>query len=138
MRALALDIGDATIGLAVSDELGITANGRPTIRRHGDDRDLDELGRVVRETGATVLVVGVPFNMDGTESEQTRKTRAFVARLSAFGLPIEEVDERWTTMAAERALREGDVSRAKRKRLVDQVAAVLILQTYLALRSRGA
>ena len=134
---MALDIGDATIGLAVCDELGISAHGLPTIRRRRDERDLAELGNVIRRTAATVLVVGIPFNMDGTESEQTRKTRAFVGELAVFGLPIEEVDERWTTVAAERALREGEVSRRKRKKLVDQVAAVLILQTYLAMRGNA-
>jgi putative holliday junction resolvase len=137
MRILALDVGDATIGMAVSDELGIAAHGLPTLRRTRLDADLAELGRVIAEKSVGRLVVGIPYNMDGTQSEQTKKVIAFKEKLSVLGLPIDETDERWTTVAAERAMLEGDLSRKKRKKLVDKVAAVLILQTYLGGRKPG-
>ena len=137
MRILALDVGDATIGLAVSDELGIAAHGLETIRRTRLDADLAALRREIDERDVRTLVVGMPFNMDGTDSDQTRKVRRFIESIAVLGLPIEEVDERWTTVAAERAMLEGDLSRAKRKKLKDKLAAVLILRTYLDTRGRA-
>lgn len=131
MKALALDVGDATVGMAISDELGISANGLVTLRRTSLDQDLAVIGEVVKEQKADCLVIGMPYNMDGSLSEQTKKTLAFKEKLARLGLPIVEIDERWTTMAAEQAMLSGDLSRKKRKKKVDKVAAILILRTYL-------
>lgn len=134
MRILALDIGDVHIGLAVSDELGISVNGLPSIRRRSDEQALDDLRLAIEGARAEKLVVGVPYNLDGTTSRQTEKTLAFKDKLTNLGLPVDEMDERWTTLSAERVLLEADLSRRKRKKLVDKVSAVLILRSYLNLQ----
>jgi putative Holliday junction resolvase len=136
MRIAALDVGDARIGVAVSDELGITAQGVGVVRRVGGRRDLEALGTILAPYAPERLVVGLPLNMDGTEGRQATRVRAFAARAAAhLGLPLELWDERLTTWAAEHALREADVSRRRRREVVDQVAAAIILQDYLAGRS---
>ena len=133
-----LDVGDVRIGVAASDGLGITAQGLPTITRETPPADLDQVIRVITERGATRLVVGWPKNMDGSIGFQGGKTQDFVeallTRIRETGAPEPEVvywDERLTTVAANRALLEGGLSRKKRKKAVDQVAAVLILQGYM-------
>lgn len=132
VRALGLDLGTKTIGLAVSDELGITAQGLTTLERRGPRKDLDALIQRVEEYGVDRFIIGLPLNMDGTEGPRAEATRKFgVALEAATKLPIIYWDERLTTVAAQRALIEGDVSRKKRKEVIDQVAAVLILQGWL-------
>jgi putative Holliday junction resolvase len=136
MRVAALDVGEARIGVAVSDELGITAQGIGVVRRVGGRRDLEALGELLAPYAPERLVVGLPLSMNGSEGPQAVKVRAFAERAAAhLGLPLEFQDERLTTVAAERALLEADVSRRRRKDVVDKVAASLILQGWLARRS---
>jgi putative pre-16S rRNA nuclease len=135
MRIAALDVGDARIGVAVSDELGITAQGIGVVRRVGGRRDLEALATMLAPYGPDRLVVGLPLNMSGSEGPQATRVRAFATRVADhLGIPLEFQDERLTTFAAEQALLEADVSRRRRKELVDKVAATIILQDYLARR----
>ncbi len=137
---LGLDVGDKTIGVAVSDGLGLTAQGLCTIRRTGYTKDFARLRAIVDEYGADRFVVGLPKNMDGSLGPQADKVMLFVKRLKeAFGLPVTLMDERLTTAFAQRTLIEGGVSRAKRKKVIDMLAAQTILQLYLDKnRSAGA
>lgn len=135
MRIAALDVGDARIGVAVSDELEITARGIGVVRRVGGKRDLEALRAILVPYTPERLVVGLPLNMDGTEGRQATRVRAFAARVAAhLGLPVEFWDERLTTWAAEHVLAEAEVGRHRRREVVDQVAAAIILQGYLARR----
>ena len=136
MRIAALDVGEARIGIAVSDELGITAQGVGVVQRRGGRHDLEALAERLAPYQPERLVVGLPLNMNGTEGPQAEKVRAFATRVAEhLGLPLEFSDERLTTVAAERTLLEADLSRRRRRDLIDQVAATLILQTYLDRRS---
>jgi len=135
MRIAALDVGEARIGVAVSDELGITAQGVGVIRRVGGRRDLEALAALLAPYAPTRLVVGLPLDMRGAEGAAATRVRAFAERVAEhLALPLEFWDERFTTVAAERALLEADVSRERRREVVDKVAATLILQGYLARR----
>jgi putative pre-16S rRNA nuclease len=135
MRLLGLDVGDKTIGVALSDESATLASGLHTIRRTGLKKDLRELAELARGRDVGAVVVGLPRRLDGSEGPQAQKVRAFVQALQdAVKLPVVTWDERFTTVAAEQALIEGGVSRERRKGLVDKVAAVLILQNYLDYR----
>ena len=132
MRLMGLDIGDRTIGVAVSDLMGWTAQGITTIRRKNLEYDLQELEKLVKEYGVEAFVLGLPLNMNGTEGEAVEKVKSMAGELeSKFALPIYYQDERLSTVSAHRALIEGDVSRKGRKKVVDKLAAVFILQTYL-------
>ena len=132
MRALGLDLGTKTIGLAVADELGITAQGLTTLERRGPRKDLEALAERAGEYAVDRFIIGLPLNMDGSEGPRAEMTRKFGAGLeAATQLPVIYWDERLTTVAANRALLEGDVSRKKRREVIDQVAAVLILQGWL-------
>jgi len=132
MRIAALDVGEARIGIAVSDELGITAQGVGVVQRRGGRHDLEALAERLAPYQPERLVVGLPLNMNGTEGPQAEKVRAFATRVAEhLALPLEFSDERLTTVAAERTLLEADLSRRRRRELIDQVAATLILQTYL-------
>ena len=136
MRALGLDIGEKTIGVAVTDDLGITAHGLGVIRRKGGLHDLEALARFAREVEADRLVYGWPLQEDGEEGKSARRSRIFAEKAGAhLGLPIEPHDESHSTVEAERALIEGGVSRKKRKKVIDQVAAVVILRDWLASRN---
>ncbi|MBF0507930.1 MAG: Holliday junction resolvase RuvX [Deltaproteobacteria bacterium] len=131
-RILALDVGTKTIGVAVSDELGIIAQGLTTIRRRDEQTDLDQVAAIVDEYQVKEVVVGLPFNMDGSIGPSARLVLALVEQLiSRLTVPVETWDERWTTMAAERTLIEADVRREKRRKVIDKVAATFILQGYL-------
>jgi putative holliday junction resolvase len=135
MRIAAFDVGDARIGVAVSDELGLTAQGIGVVERVGGQRDLDALAGLLAPYAPERLVVGLPRTMNGSEGPQAVKVRAFATRAAAhLGLPLEYWDERLTTVAAERVLLEADLSRKRRRQVVDKVAATLILQGYLASR----
>ena len=138
MRALGLDVGDRTIGVAVSDPLGLTAQGVETIERIGIKKDTEKVLEHIKEYGCDKLVIGLPLSMNGEDSEQTAKVRAFREKMEnkvrSNGIKDMEFiwqDERLTTMQAERVLIDADVSRKKRKDVIDKQAAVLILQTYL-------
>ena len=132
MRILGLDVGDRTIGVAISDPLGFTAQGIDTIRRKYLQYDLDEITKYYNQYQCTIIVVGLPKNMNGTIGPQGEKVLLFCDDLKAkFKCKIETWDERLTTVAANRAMLEADFSRAKRKSLVDKVAATYILQGYL-------
>lgn len=136
MRILGIDFGEKTIGVAVSDELGLTAQALKTIRRRGIWKDLEALGAVIEEYAVEQMVIGLPRNMDGTMGPSAEKALAFVDRLKVFNLPVATEDERLTTVIAEKALIEGDVRRARRRQVINQMAAALILQGYLDRLSR--
>ena len=132
-RYLSLDIGDATIGVAVSDLLGLTAQGVETIRRKELSSDLDRLAALVQEYEPAAFIAGLPKHMNGDEGERCQIVRAFMAEV-AGRFPTIEIhywDERLSTVAASRALLEGDVSRKKRRKVIDKMAAVYILQGFL-------
>lgn len=137
MRILGLDVGDRTIGVAVSDPLGFTAQGVTTIRRKSVEYDLEELKKICKEYQVDTFVVGLPKNMNGTLGPQGEKVMNFCEVLKeAIDIPIKMWDERLTTVAAHKAMLEADLSRAKRKKLVDKIAATYILQGYLDSISR--
>ena len=130
--ALGIDLGDRTIGLSVSDGLGLTAQGLRTLERHGGKRDLEALKAVCAEREITRIVVGLPRNMDGSEGPRAVKSRAFAAGLrEALSLPVFLYDERLSTAEAERLLISADVSRKKRATVIDMLAAQIILQGWL-------
>ena len=131
-RILAIDLGARRIGLAVSDELGWAAHGLPTLERVGPKKDVARLREVIAEYHVRKLIVGLPRNMDGSLGPQANLALGFIEQLkNKLKLEVIPWDERLTTRAAERVLIEADLSRAKRRKKVDQVAAVLILQGYL-------
>ncbi len=131
-RLLGLDVGSRTIGLAVSDPLGITAQGLPTIRRKNKRTDYAALQSVIDEYEVRELVVGLPLRMSGAEGIQSDKMNVFAEELRKhFGLPVHLWDERLTSAEANRLLRETDMSIRRRAAVVDQMAAVLILQAFM-------
>jgi putative Holliday junction resolvase len=137
-RILALDVGRKRIGLAVSDPLGITAQGLPTLQRTRIREDLEALERLCREYEVRLLLIGHPLHMSGDESRQSIYTREFADRLrERTQVPVEFLDERLTTVQAERVLRESGISIEKRAKAVDQLAAVLLLQSFLDSREPG-
>ena len=132
MRVMALDVGDRNIGVAISDALLLTAQGRPTLRRTGLQADLQHLQRVAEENEVDKVVVGKPLHMDGRDSPQSRKVAKFAMKLSkTLGLPVILWDERLTSFAAEQHLEEAGLGWRERKKHVDKVAAMFILQDYL-------
>ncbi|NOK10556.1 Holliday junction resolvase RuvX [Corallococcus exercitus] len=132
MRTFGLDYGTKTIGVAVSDGLGLTAQAVTTVRRASLKADLAELSRLVKEHEVTRFVLGLPLNMNGSEGPRAEATRKFAEVLeSALGLPVELWDERLSTVAAQRTLLEADVRREKRREVIDQLAAQFILQGWL-------
>jgi putative Holliday junction resolvase len=132
MRTLGLDVGTKTIGVAVSDALGLTAQSVTTIRRTSLKTDLAALGEIAREHDASRVVIGLPLNMDGSEGPRAEASRKFAeAVTSTLGLSVEFWDERLSTVAAQRTLLEADLSRAKRKQVIDQAAAQFILQGWM-------
>jgi len=134
-RLLALDFGSRNIGLAVSDELGVTAQGLPTYRRSNKRNDLDHLRRIIKQHSIGELVMGLPLRMSGDEGIQSDKVQAFAEELRRkFKLPVHLFDERLTSVEANRMLRQTDMSIRRRAEVVDQVAAVLILQSFLEFR----
>jgi putative pre-16S rRNA nuclease len=131
-RALGLDVGSKTIGLAISDELGITAQGLETIRRKNKRTDFAALEEIVRRYAVTEIVLGYPLKMSGASGVQSEKMSAFAEELRRrFGIPVHLRDERLTSAQANRLLRETDMSIRRRAAVVDRLAAVLILQSFL-------
>jgi putative Holliday junction resolvase len=137
MRILGLDIGKKRLGIAMSDEMGWTAQGLETFESQGIDKDLEHLARLIQVYGVTEIVVGLPKDQYGEIGTAAKEVLDFVELCKArFDIPIVTWDERFTTVAATRSLIEADLSRKRRKKVVDKVAAVLILQGYLDRRSR--
>jgi putative Holliday junction resolvase len=133
---MGLDVGTKTIGVAASDELGITGQPITTLRRLSSRADLSALGELIADYSINRIIVGLPLNMNGSEGPMAKACREFGAALQeSSGIPVEYWDERLTTVAAERALLEGDVSRQRRRQLVDSVAAAIILQAWLDARA---
>ena len=131
-RIMGLDVGDKTIGVAVSDLMGLTAQGVKTIKRVGKKKDIEALKEIIKERQVNKIVSGLPKNMNGTIGESGEKALEFAELLKEkTGLEIEMWDERLTTVAAHRAMLEADLSRNKRKKIVDKIAATYILQGYL-------
>ena len=132
-RILAIDYGSKNMGIAVSDALGITAQPLVTYKRISFERDIEYVSRLASEYSVGQIVVGLPVHLDGRQSDSSRSARNFGERLAAFaGVGVEYFDERMTTSVIDRMLiEEADVSRAKRKKVRDKLAAVLILQNYL-------
>ena len=138
MRKIGLDVGDKTIGVAVSDPLNITAQGITTIERVGIKKDTGKVIDYIREYECDTVVIGLPLKLDGSDSPQTEKVREFRQRLEnklkgggMANIHVEYYDERLTTVMAERVLIEADMSRKRRKEVIDRQAAVIILQSYL-------
>jgi putative Holliday junction resolvase len=136
-RVLGLDVGSKTIGLAVSDPLGITAQGLPTLRRQNKKLDFEALDRIVREYDIAEIVVGYPLRMSGEAGTQSEKMARFAEEIRGrFHIPVHLWDERLTSAEANRVLRESEMSIRRRGEVVDRLAAVLILQSWMENRSR--
>ena len=132
MRIMGLDIGSHTIGMAISDELGITAQGLKTLRRKSIEEDFMEIAKTIHQFQIDKIVVGLPKKMDGTMGKQAEMVFQWIKALkNKIHVPVVTWDERFSTVGASRVLLEADVSRRKRKKIVDKLAAVLILQGYL-------
>jgi putative Holliday junction resolvase len=132
MKILGLDVGSKTIGMAVSDELGIIAQGVTTLKRKGVNHDITRLLKVIKEQKAGKVVVGLPKNMNGSLGPSAKMVLTLLEELEkSVDIPVIAWDERLSTVAAERTLLEADMSRKKRKKVIDKVAAIIILQGYL-------
>ena len=134
MRTMGLDLGSKTLGVAVSDAMGWTAQGLETIKINEATKDfgIKRLGEIIQEHEVSKIVLGFPKNMNGTIGPRGQASQDFAVYLEKkFQLPVFLWDERLTTMAAERVLIEADVSRSKRKKVIDKMAAVMILQGFL-------
>ncbi len=135
-RILALDVGKKRIGLAVSDALGMTAVGLPTLHRTRIREDLLRLKVVADERAVTTLLIGRPLHMSGDESRQSQYTREFADRLAEYlKIPVIFWDERLTTAEAHRLMRDSGATLEQRKKAVDQMAAILLLESYLGYQS---
>jgi putative Holliday junction resolvase len=136
-RVLGLDVGSKTIGIAISDPLGITAQGLPTIRRKNKRLDFEQLASLIRDYQVSEIVVGYPLRLSGAEGSQSEKMQRFADELrEKFDLPVHLWDERLTSSQANRILREAELSIKKRGQAVDRMAATLILQSWM--EARGA
>ena len=132
MRILAIDYGERRTGIAVSDKMGMTAQGLDTIEVKDESEIPDIVVQNAKDTGAETIVIGLPLNMDGTESEKSRKVREFGAVLAEkTSLPVVFWDERMTSMQAKRVMQELNKKTYKNKQLIDKISATLILQEYL-------
>ena len=129
---MGLDVGTHTIGVAISDELGITAQGLKTVKRRSLEADFEEISSIIDHFEISKIVVGLPKNMDGTLGKQAEKVFRWIRDLKdRTHLPVVTWDERLSTVGASKVLLEADLSRRKRKKVIDKLAAVLILQVYL-------
>ena len=137
MRSMSLDLGSRTIGVAVSDLTGLIANGVETIRRTSPERDFTRIGELIAEWEVGEIVLGYPKNMNGTIGERAKVSEQFAEELkNRFpGISVVLWDERLSTVAAERVLIDADLQRKKRRKVIDMMAAVVILQNYLDSRS---
>ncbi len=131
-KALGLDVGSKTIGVAVSDELGLLAHPRQTLARRGTAADVEAIAAIAAAEGAGTIVVGLPLTLDGEVGHRARRVMVLVDALRArLAIPVETWDERFSTAGAERSLRELDVRGARRRAVIDQEAAAYILQGWL-------
>lgn len=132
-RIMALDVGDVRIGIAVSDPMGIIANPLETYTRRGDVKhDAQYIVDLAKSKEVSLFISGLPLGLNGNENDQTRKTREFIDVLTDItDIPVKYLDERFTTLSAERTLIQGNVRREDRKKVIDKVAATIILQNYL-------
>ncbi len=134
MRTLAIDYGDARVGIAISDSLGITAQGLETIHYDGNDKKiLARLEELFKEYEVDTIAIGMPINMDGTKTQRAEKTEQFIHKLQCkFGkIKIERIDERLTTVAAHKTMNFLDINKHKKKNIVDTISAVYILEMYM-------
>lgn len=139
MRTLGIDYGDARTGLAVTDALGITAQGLETVTTNGNDKILlAKLDEVISKYEVDTIVIGMPLNMDGTKTERVEKTKKFIHKLKCKynKIKIEAVDERLTTVQAHRTMNELGIKPKNKKGIVDTISAVYILETYINNQSR--
>jgi putative Holliday junction resolvase len=131
-RVLGIDLGSRRIGVAASDGLGLTAQPKATLARHGGIRDIDAIAQAVRDVGADRIVLGLPLDPGGGEGPAARRARDFGDKLAAaLHLPVELIDESFSTVEAEAVLLAADVSRKRRKQVIDKLAAAVILQRWL-------
>ena len=131
-RTASLDVGERTIGIAVSDLLGITAQGLDTIRRSDPEADLEHIVNILNDYEVNLVVIGLPKNMNNTLGPSADRAKEFGQELSKkIDIEVKYWDERLTTVSAQRTLLEGNVSRKKRKQVIDKIAAVMILQNYM-------
>jgi putative Holliday junction resolvase len=138
LRILAIDLGEKRIGLAISDALGITAQGLPTIQVKNEHEICPKIMEIIKEKNVDRIVFGLPKNMNGTLGPQAKKAEKYAQKLRQLSnLPVDFEDERLSTVRAEQVLLEADTSRAKRKKVIDKLAAVIILQSYLARKGIG-
>jgi putative holliday junction resolvase len=134
MRIMGLDVGSKTVGIAISDELGWTAQGLKTLKIDEEKNKFgfDEIGQLIKEYGISQVVIGLPKNMNGSIGPRAEASKRYAEQIEQqFAVSTTLWDERLTTMAAERVLLEADVSRKKRKKVIDKMAAMMILQGYL-------
>ena len=132
MRFLGIDLGEKRIGISISDELGITAQGLPTINSISEDENLENIKKIIDKYEVKKIILGLPKNMNGSLGKQAKKAIVFAKKLKeTFQLPVELEDERLTTTKAEKLLIETDRSRKKRKKVIDKMSAVIILQSFL-------
>jgi putative holliday junction resolvase len=137
-RVVAVDLGTRRMGVAVTDGLGLTAQPHATLERHGGRRDLDAIASVVSHFDAERVVLGLPLDPEGNEGRAARAALAFAERLrGVLTVPVELIDESFTTVEAEEVLLAADLSRARRKQVIDRVAAAVILQRWMAARDRA-
>ena len=138
-RILALDVGSKRIGVAVTDETNTITTGLGVINRKNLNHDFDMISDYIKKYNAGKIVIGLPLNMKGGKSGQTKKIEGFILKLKkSVDTPVATMDERLTTVQGERLLIQADISRAKRKKVVDKIAAQLILQSYLdSVKQRG-
>lgn len=132
-RIMALDVGNVRIGIAVSDLMGIIANPLETYTRKGNLAiDAEYIANLAKQKEVSLFISGLPLSLSGGENEQTLKTREFIEELQKHtDIPVKFLDERFTTLSAERVLIQGNVRRENRKKVIDKVAATIILQNYL-------
>lgn len=131
-RLMGLDYGDSRTGVAVSDLLGITAQGVESIKYTSEKQLIQRLGEIIQEYQVKKIVIGLPLNMNATSGQRVEKTKRFIEKLrQKFGLEVETIDERLTTVASHRTMTELGVNKNKKKNIVDMMSAVFILQMYM-------
>ncbi|MCI8362450.1 MAG: Holliday junction resolvase RuvX [Clostridia bacterium] len=134
MRKLGIDYGDSRVGIAITDALGITAQGLETIHHNGNDKIvLKRLEELFNEYEIDTIIIGMPINMNGTKTDRVEVTKKFIHKLNCKfpKIPIEEIDERLTTVAAHKTMNFLDVNKKKKKNIVDTISAVYILEIYM-------
>jgi putative Holliday junction resolvase len=137
MRVLGLDVGSRTIGVAVTDELGVAAHAVMTLARRGTVKDVEAVQKLAERYGTDRVVIGIPCEPDGSEGHRAQRVRVLRDALEAAGLKIAEVDESFSTVEAEEVLLSADLSRQKRKRVIDRLAAAVILERWLREEGRS-